>query len=167
METISMYPGTFDPVTNGHVDLVERASRIFDRVIVAVAEYPGKTLLFNLEERIELIQYATKDFGNVEVIGFDDLLIHASKRYGASILIRGLRAVSDFEYEFQLASANRRLAPEMETVFLTPSEANNFTSSSLVKEIASYQGDVSSFVCAEVLQALNDKYPRQSEQESS
>ena len=159
MERVSMYPGTFDPVTNGHVDLVERASRIFDRVIIAVAEYPGKTLLFDLQERIELIQHATSDFDNVEVIGFDDLLIHAAKRHGATILIRGLRAVSDFEYEFQLASANRRLAPQMETVFLTPSEANNFTSSSLVREIASYNGDVSSFVCPEVLQALTDKFP--------
>jgi pantetheine-phosphate adenylyltransferase len=158
MEKVSMYPGTFDPVTNGHVDLVERASRIFDRVIIAVAQTPAKTLLFSLEERIELMRHATSDFDNVEVIGFDDLLIHAAARHGASILIRGLRAVSDFEYEFQLASANRRLAPEMETVFLTPSEANNFTSSTLVKEIASYNGDVSSFVCSEVLRALKSKF---------
>jgi pantetheine-phosphate adenylyltransferase len=158
MEKVSMYPGTFDPVTNGHVDLVERASRIFDRVIIAVAQTPAKTLLFTLEERIELMRHATSDFDNAEVIGFDDLLIHAAARHGASILIRGLRAVSDFEYEFQLASANRRLAPEMETVFLTPSEANNFTSSTLVKEIASYNGDVSSFVCSEVLRALKSKF---------
>ena len=160
MEKVSMYPGTFDPVTNGHIDLVERACRIFDRVIIAAAETPGKTLLFDLDERIELIRYATGSFDNVEVIGFDDLLIHAAARHGASILIRGLRAVSDFEYEFQLASANRRLAPDMETVFLTPSEANNFTSSSLVKEIASYNGDISSFVCPEVLKALQAKFSR-------
>lgn len=160
MEKVSMYPGTFDPVTNGHVDLVGRASRIFDRVIIAVAGNPGKALLFDLDERIQLIRYATSEFDNVEVIGFDDLLIHAADRHGATILIRGLRAVSDFEYEFQLASANRRLAPHLETVFLTPSEANNFTSSSLVKEIASYQGDISSFVCPEVLEALRSKYPK-------
>jgi pantetheine-phosphate adenylyltransferase len=158
MEKISMYPGTFYPVTIGHVDLVERASRIFDRVIIAVAQTPAKTLLFSLEERIELMEHATSGFNNVVVIGFDDLLIHAAARHGASILIRGLRAVSDFEYEFQLASANRRLAPEMETVFLTPSEANNFTSSTLVKEIASYNGDISSFVCPEVFQALREKF---------
>ena len=158
MENVSMYPGTFDPVTNGHMDLVERASRIFDRVIMAVAKNPGKKLLFSMDERIELIRHATMGYDNVEVMGFDDLLIHAADRYGVNILIRGLRAVSDFEYEFQLASANRRLAPQLETVFLTPSESNNFTSSSLVKEIASYSGDISSFVCPEVYQALRDKY---------
>ena len=158
MEKVSMYPGTFDPVTNGHVDLVGRASKIFDHVIIAVAETPGKKLLFDVDERIELIGHATTEYENVEVIGFDDLLINAADRHGATILIRGLRAVSDFEYEFQLASANRRLAPHLETVFLTPSEANNFTSSSLVKEIASYQGDISSFVCPEVLDALRTKF---------
>jgi pantetheine-phosphate adenylyltransferase len=153
-----MYPGTFDPVTNGHLDLVERACQIFDKLYVAVAISPKKSSLFDLDERVQLIQQTIGSNPKIEVVGFNSLLIDFAAELEAKVLVRGLRAVSDFEFEFQLASANRRLAPELETVFLTPSEANYFVSSSLVKEIASFGGDVSSFVPVEVQSALADKY---------
>ncbi|MBT5031668.1 MAG: pantetheine-phosphate adenylyltransferase [Proteobacteria bacterium] len=153
-----MYPGTFDPVTNGHIDLIERACQIFDKLYVAVAISANKSPLFELDERVRLIQHSTAKIPKVEVVGFDSLSIDFAVELDAQVLVRGLRAVSDFEYEFQLASANRRLAPEVETVFLTPLETNSFLSSSLVKEIASHGGDVSSFVPEEVGQALKDKF---------
>jgi pantetheine-phosphate adenylyltransferase len=155
---IAMYPGTFDPVTNGHIDLIERACQIFDKLYVAVAISANKSPLFELDERVRLIQHSTAKIPKVEVVGFDSLSIDFAVELDAQVLVRGLRAVSDFEYEFQLASANRRLAPEVETVFLTPLETNSFLSSSLVKEIASHGGDVSSFVPEEVGQALKDKF---------
>ena len=158
MPKIAMYPGTFDPVTNGHIDLIERACQIFDKLYVAVAISANKSPLFELDERVRLIQHSTAKIPKVEVVGFDSLSIDFAVELDAQVLVRGLRAVSDFEYEFQLASANRRLAPEVETVFLTPLETNSFLSSSLVKEIASHGGDVSSFVPEEVGQALKDKF---------
>ncbi len=157
---IAIYPGTFDPVTNGHMDLIVRAARIFDRVIVAISANPGKTPLFELHERIEMLEHVTAQVDRIVVVGFSGLLINCVREHGAQVVIRGLRAVSDFEFEFQLASANRRLDPEVETVFLTPSEKHTFTSASLVKEIAMYGGDVSSFVDPFVLAALRWKLKR-------
>ena len=141
-----LYPGTFDPITMGHADLVERASRLFDEVIIAVAANPKKNPLFPLEQRVELAREVTKHLPNVKVIGFSTLLAHFVKEQQANILLRGLRAVSDFEYEFQLANMNRQLAPDVESLFLTPSEKYSYISSTLVREIASLQGDVSKFV---------------------
>lgn len=158
---IALYPGTFDPITNGHSDLILRAQHIFGKVVVAIAGNPGKSPLFNLEERIALVREVTRDIDNVEVIGFDSLLIDCVRAHGAGVVIRGLRAVSDFEFEFQLASANRRLDPDVETVFLTPSESHTFTSASLVKEIAMYGGDVSSFLHPLVFEAIRDKLGEQ------
>ncbi len=149
-----LYPGTFDPITKGHADLVERASRLFDQVIIAVAASPKKNPLFPLEQRVELARQVTSHLPNVEVVGFSTLLAHFAKEQNANILLRGLRAVSDFEYEFQMASMNRHLIPEVETLFLTPAEQHSFISSSLVREIARLGGDVSGFVPASVLEAL-------------
>ena len=151
---VAVYPGTFDPITNGHTDLVSRAARVFDRVVIAIAESPHKQPLFNLEERIELARGQLEHLGNIEVVGFSNLLVEFVQQVGATIIIRGLRAVSDFEYEFQLASMNRHLAPAVETLFLTPDEDYGFISSSLVKEIARLNGDVTNFVCEEVQRAL-------------
>ena len=158
MPITALYPGTFDPITNGHNDLILRAARIFDEVIVAIAGNPGKRPLFSLDERVEMAKHVTQDMPSVRVVGFEGLLIDCVLGHGATVVLRGLRAVSDFEYEFQLASANRRLAPDIETVFLTPSEAHTFTSAALVKEIATYRGDVSSFVTPEVHAALREKF---------
>jgi pantetheine-phosphate adenylyltransferase len=158
MITTAIYPGTFDPITNGHVDLVTRAARIFDRVVVAVAENKNKTPLFNLEERVELARASLQDVGNVEVLGFDTLLVNCAKKCGATVILRGLRAVSDFEFEFQLAGMNRHLCAELETMFLTPSEKYAFISSSVIREIAKLGGDVSSFVPDLVREALTAKY---------
>lgn len=155
---IALYPGTFDPITNGHSDLILRAQHIFGKVVVAIAENPRKTPLFNLEERIELVREVTRELENIAVIGFDGLLIDCVRENQAGVVIRGLRAVSDFEFEFQLASANRRLDPNIETVFMTPSESHTFTSASLVKEIAMYGGDVSSFLHPVVLAAVRHKF---------
>jgi len=152
----AIYPGTFDPVTHGHTDLVGRAARVFDRVIVAIAESPQKAPLFSLEERIAMARSDLADLDNVEVVGFDNLLIEFARDCGANVLVRGLRAVSDFEYEFQLASMNRHLNESIETLFMTPDENFSFISSSLVKEIARLGGDVSSFVSPEVEQALRE-----------
>lgn len=153
-----VYPGTFDPVTNGHVDLVGRALNLFDHVIVAIAENSKKNPLFDLSTRVVLATQSLEHFDNVEVIGFDCLLADFVKQQGATGLIRGLRAVSDFEYEFQLANMNRVLLPEMESIFLTPSEKFSYISSTLIREIASLGGDVSSFVPAPVEQALRLKF---------
>ncbi len=155
---VAIYPGTFDPVTHGHTDLVARAARVFDKVIVAIAESPHKKPLFSLQRRIEMVEGVLEDMDNVEVVGFDTLLIEFATEMGANVLIRGLRAVSDFEYEFQLASMNRHLHPEIETLFLTPDENYSFISSSLVKEIARLGGDVSSFVSDTVSEALKVEF---------
>jgi pantetheine-phosphate adenylyltransferase len=157
-DLIALYPGTFDPITNGHSDLISRAQHIFGKVVVAIAENPRKEPLFNLADRIALVREVTGDIDNVEVVGFDGLLIDCVRENKAGVVIRGLRAVSDFEFEFQLASANRRLDPNIETVFLTPSESHTFTSASLVKEIAMYGGDVSSFLHPTVLEAVREKF---------
>ena len=154
MERTAVYPGTFDPITNGHTDLVSRAAKVFPKVIVAIAESPHKKPLFDLRERIDLARNEMSTLGNVEVVGFNSLLAEFVQQIGASVIIRGLRAVSDFEYEFQLASMNRHLAPDVETLFLTPDEDFSFISSTLVKEIARLDGDVSEFVCADVQRAM-------------
>ena len=159
MKITAIYPGTFDPITNGHVDLVQRACRLFDHVIVAIAagSSGAKAPVFTLEERVVLAQEVLTGCDNIEVCGFDTLLVDFMQDKGARVIIRGLRAVSDFEYEFQLASMNRKLAPEVETVFLTPAEQFSFISSSLVREIASLGGDVSPFVHPKVATALNNR----------
>ena len=150
----AIYPGTFDPVTNGHTDLVQRATRMFDRVIVAVAANPGKTPAFSLDERVDMARIALTGLDNVEICGFDTLLVDFSKRMGAQVILRGLRAVSDFEFEFQLAGMNRKMAPGVETVFMMPAEQYTYLSSSLVREIAALGGDVSDFVHPDVKRAL-------------
>jgi pantetheine-phosphate adenylyltransferase len=151
-----MYPGTFDPITNGHFELVRRASRLFDRVVVAIAASPGKTPAFDLEQRIELACIVLADLPNVSVEGYEGLTVEYAMANKLSIIIRGLRAVSDFEYEFQLASMNRHLQEDVETVFMTPTDEYSFLSSSLVREIASLGGDVSKFVHPNVVRALRD-----------
>lgn len=157
MNTIAIYPGTFDPITNGHADLVRRAERLFDRVVVAVAANPKKQPLFSLAERVRLAQGVLADHSRVAVMGFDNLLVDFARAQSANVILRGLRAVSDFEFEFQLAGMNRRLAPDVETVFLTPAEQETFISASLIKEIALLGGDVSAFVDARVADALRAK----------
>ena len=152
-----IYPGTFDPITKGHLDIIERASKLFDCVIVAIASSDRKKPLFSLEERISLVEQSVMHLDNIEVCGFDRLLVDFAKEKGAHAVIRGLRAVSDFEYEFQLANMNRALSA-MESIFLTPSEQFSYLSSSLVKEIASLGGDVSKFVPALVNEQLLTKY---------
>ncbi|MCQ3830088.1 MULTISPECIES: pantetheine-phosphate adenylyltransferase [Microbulbifer] len=155
-----VYPGTFDPITNGHMDLVERACRLFDHVVVAVAASTRKNPLFTMEERVELAQQELAHLDNIEVIGFDILLADLVRQLDAHGVVRGLRAVSDFEYEFQLANMNRQLAPQMESLFLTPAEHLSYISSSLVREIASLGGDVTKFVPPGVQKALQEKYSR-------
>jgi len=156
MNTV-VYPGTFDPITNGHTDLIERAARMFDHIIVAVAASPKKRPLLDLETRVDLAQSVLGHLHNVEVVGFSNLLADFVKEKRGNIILRGLRAVSDFEYEFQLANMNRQLAPELETVFLTPAEHLSFISSSLVREIALLDGDVRNFVPPHVVEALDLK----------
>lgn len=155
MSVIAVYPGTFDPITNGHSDLVERASRLFDRVIVAVATNPGKTPMFDLQHRVAMVENVLQGLDNIEVSGFSELLVNFVKRKQGNVILRGLRVVSDFEYEMQLASMNRHLAEDIETLFLTPSEKCSFISSSLVKEIAVLGGDVSEFVHPSVVTELS------------
>lgn len=157
MKKIAIYPGTFDPITCGHTDLVVRASKLFEHVIVAVAVNPLKTPIFTLEERVSLVEESLQDIENIEVCGFKGLLVDLANQYGASVLVRGLRAVSDFEHEFQLASMNRKMAPDIETVFLSPAEQFSYISASLVREIARLGGDVSAFVPPSVAKALNRK----------
>ncbi|MEE9354254.1 MAG: pantetheine-phosphate adenylyltransferase [Methylococcaceae bacterium] len=158
MKSGVIYPGTFDPMTNGHLDLIARASEIFDRVVVAVALSEDKSPLFSMEERVDQIVGEVSHLSNVDVSGFDTLLVSFAKQQGANVILRGLRAVSDFEYEFQLASMNRRLSHDIETVFLTPAEQFAFISSSMVREIAKLDGDVSSFVSPAIERALNDRF---------
>ena len=153
-----IYPGTFDPVTNGHVDLAERAARLFDRVVFAIAHSPKKTPFFTLEERISLSKEALSHLSNVSVMGFSGLLIDFARDQNTECVLRGLRAVADFEYEFQLANMNRAMYKEFESVFLTPSEHLSYISSSLVREIAELGGEVSQFVPANVAAALRNKF---------
>lgn len=165
---IAVFPGTFDPVTNGHIDLIKRAASLFDKVIIAVAKNARKNPLFSLDERVKIIEDVLKDseclslakkFAAKDIIvtGFENLLVEFAKQNNADVVIRGIRVVTDFEYEFQMANMNRRLNDSLETVFLTPSEQYSFTSSTIVKEIARLDGDVSQFAPNEVLEALKNK----------
>ena len=157
MKRVAVYPGTFDPVTNGHVDLAERSLRMFDKVIIAIAANPKKRPLFDLEERIAMFRKATVGFRNLVIEGFDGLLVDYVKEKKAVAIIRGLRAVSDFEYEMQMALMNRRLDSEIETVFMMPNEEYSFITSTIVKEAASYGGDVSSLVPNGVVERLRKR----------
>lgn len=154
----AVYAGSFDPVTNGHLDVLTRAAKIFDELIVAVAHNPEKRGLFTPEERVELLKTATTGISNLRITHFHGLLVEFSKREGACAIIRGLRAVSDFEFEFQMALMNRRLEPALETLFLMPREEYSYVSSRLVKEVASLGGDVTAFVPGPVVKALKDRY---------
>jgi pantetheine-phosphate adenylyltransferase len=157
MSDQAIYPGSFDPVTNGHIDLIQRASRIFDHVIVAVANNRHKTPLFNIQERMEMLQQATKSMKNISVESFDGLMVDFARKKNIKIIIRGLRMISDFEFEFQMALTNRRLADTIETVFLMPSEHYSYISSTLLKEAASLGGDISAFVPATVEKRLKER----------
>lgn len=158
MSSTIVYPGTFDPITLGHMDLVERALRHFDKVIVAVADSPRKKPLFSLEKRVSLAREVTEGMGNVEVAGFSNLLVDFAREHNAQVILRGLRVVSDFEYEFQLANMNRVLAPDLESLFLTPSEQYSFISSTFVREISHLKGDVSKMVHPKVKEALIERF---------
>ena len=158
MKNIVVYPGTFDPITFGHMDLVDRASRIFDRVIVAIAISASKRPCFPIEERVALAKEVLAHHSNVEVFGFESLLLNFMKEHNANIILRGLRAVSDFDYEFQLAGMNRQMDSKIESMFLMPSESLTYISSSFVREIAQMGGDVNKFVPESVLKALNKKF---------
>lgn len=153
-----IYPGTFDPITKGHMDLVERAAKLFDHIVIAVAESPKKKPVFDMAERIQLAETVTAHLDNVDVMGFSSLLADFLREQNAQVILRGLRAVSDFEYEFQMANMNRVLAPQIESLFLTPAEQYSYISSTLVREIASLGGDVSKFVAPCVRQALTDRF---------
>ena len=157
MQKRAIYPGTFDPITNGHIDIVSRAAAMFDQVVLAIAASPSKKPMFSLDERVVLAQGATAHLPNVTVVGFSDLMANFARTQQANILIRGLRAVADFEYEMQLAHMNRHLMPDLESVFLMPSQEWSFISSTLVKEVARHQGDVAHFLPQDVHQALLDK----------
>lgn len=157
MSTKAIYPGTFDPITNGHLDIITRAACMFDTVILAIAASPSKKPMFDLNERVQLATDAISHLPNVEVVGFSDLMANFARAQQANILIRGLRAVADFEYEMQLAHMNRHLMPELESVFLMPSKEWSFISSTLVKEVARHHGDVTHFLPDNVHQALMEK----------
>lgn len=157
MSTKAIYPGTFDPMTNGHLDIVTRAGLMFDHILLAVAASPSKKPLFSLQERVALATEVTAHLDNVEVVGFSDLMANFAKAQQANVLVRGLRAVSDFEYELQLAHMNRHLLSTLESVFLMPSEEYSFISSSLVKEVARHGGEVKAFLPEPVYQALKAK----------
>ncbi|HIG67718.1 MAG TPA: pantetheine-phosphate adenylyltransferase [Porticoccaceae bacterium] len=157
MKTI-VYPGTFDPITNGHVDLIERASKLFDKIVIGIASNQKKSPLFTIDERIHLATVAVAHLDNVEIKGFDYLLVNFVKDCNAEAVMRGLRAVSDFEYEFQLANMNRALSPELESIFLTPSEKFSYISSSLIREISALKGDAGNFVPPHVAAALLEKF---------
>jgi len=156
--SIAVYPGTFDPITHGHTDLVTRAARVFEHVIVAIAESPHKTPFFSLKRRIELAESQIGHLENISIVGFSNLLVDFVQENNAGVIVRGLRAVSDFEYEFQLASMNRNLCDSVETMFLTPDEKYGFISSTLVREVARLNGDVTQFVGQEIAQALGEQF---------
>ena len=160
MGSRAMYPGTFDPFTNGHNDLVRRACRIFDKVVVAIAANPGKAPLFTLDQRVDLARRVLADLPNVEVTGYTGLTVEFARARGLNVVMRGLRAVSDFEFEFQLATMSRHLSSEVETVFLTPTEQFNFIAAPLIREIASLGGNVSEFVNPIVAEALKARFVR-------
>ncbi len=160
MTVSAMYPGTFDPITLGHEDIVRRASRLFDRVVVAIAVNPGKEPMFSLEERVELARAVLEELDGVEVTGYEGLTVDFAKQHDLQVIVRGLRAISDFEYEFQLANMNRHLTDEVETAFLTPTEKYTYISSSLVREIANLGGDITEFVSPEVKAALLERCGR-------
>ncbi len=153
----AVYPGTFDPITNGHIDLLKRACKLFDHVTLAVAHNPNKKALFNLSERVEMAENAVSSYDNISVVGFDNLLVDFTHEQNASVILRGLRAVSDFEYEFQLAGMNRNLAADIETIFLTTAEQYAHISSSIVKEVARLGGDITKFVPPQVIAEINKK----------
>ena len=157
-ERTAIYPGTFDPVTNGHLDVIRRASRLFDHIVVAIGTHSGKRPVFSVPERLAHLRQICQGIPGVAVGSFDGLLTRAVRDFGAVAVIRGLRAVSDFEYEFQLANMNRQLAPEVESLFLTPSEKYSYISSTLVREIASLGGDVTKFVHPAVHEALLKRF---------
>ena len=156
----AMYPGTFDPITNGHIDLIRRASGMFDEVVVAIADNPKKKPLFNLDERVSMAQDILKDLKNVRIVGYSNLTIHFAKKENLNVIIRGIRAVSDYEFEFQLASMNRQLDENVETLFMTPAYEYSYLSSSMVREIAAYDGDVSQFVHASVNAAIKKRFAK-------
>ena len=160
MNRTAVYPGTFDPITRGHEDLVRRAAGIFDRVVVAIASNPHKAPIFNIEERVGMARAVFADLPNVELTGYQGLTVDIARQLGNAIIVRGLRAVSDFEFEFQLANMGRHLAPGVETMFLTPKEQFTFISSTLVREIASLGGDVSEFVHPLVVEAFKRKFKK-------
>lgn len=155
---VAIYPGTFDPITNGHSDLIERGVRMFDRLVVSIAASPNKQPLFSLIERVALAQQVVAHLPNVTVCGFDTLLVEHARNIGANVLMRGLRAVADFEFEYQLASMNRHLNPQVDSIFLTPAGQYAFISSSLVREVAKLGGDITQFVHPQVAQALAAKF---------
>jgi pantetheine-phosphate adenylyltransferase len=157
MSHVAVYPGTFDPITNGHTDLVKRAAGMFDLVVVGVADNPGKQPFFSVEDRVRLARNVVSDLSNVRVEAFSGLLVDFAADKGAQVILRGLRAVSDFEYEVQLGAMNKRLAPQIETVFLTAAEEYSFVSSSLVREIAALGGDVTQFVHTAVMAELDKR----------
>jgi len=157
MSISALYPGTFDPITNGHQDLIRRAASIFQRVVVAIAANPSKTPLFSLDERVDLARRVLADIPNVEVLGYSGLTVKFAQEHGLAVMVRGLRAVSDFEFEFQLATMSRQIAGQVETVFLTPTEQFSFISSSMVREIALLGGEVSRFVHPVVEEALQQR----------
>ena len=161
MSRAALYPGTFDPITNGHNDLIRRAAGIFDRVVVGIAASPRKTPVFDLETRVEMARIVVGDVKNVDVQGYEGMTVDFARENDLPVMIRGLRAVSDFEYEFQLATMSRQIAPDVETVFLTPAEQFTYISSTLVREVASFGGDVSKFVHPRVREALVMFYARQ------
>jgi pantetheine-phosphate adenylyltransferase len=154
MPVKALYPGTFDPPTNGHVDLIVRGAKIFDHLTVAVLNNPGKDPLFTVEERVEMLKEVTAAIGNVSVARFDGLMVEFARQQGASAVLRGIRAISDYEHEFQMALMNRRLAPEVETVFLQPAGRYSFVSSRMVKEVFSFGGDITGLVPPNVLKRL-------------
>ena len=166
MKTIAVYPGTFDPITLGHVDIVSRASPLFHTVILAVAASTSKNTVFSVDERVELSREVLKGISNVEVQKFDGLMVDFARKKKASVVLRGLRAVSDFEYEFQLAGMNRKLMSEVDTIFMPTSEKYTYISSSLVREIAVYGGDVSEFVDPKVCEALKSRFEKSTEEKS-
>jgi len=153
-----IYPGTFDPITLGHSDLVERATKLFDHVIIAIAKSPRKKPLFTLEERVALATQALSHVDNISIVGFEELLANFATRQNTFNILRGLRALSDFEFEFQLASMNRKICPKIETIFLTPFEQTTFLSSTLVREVASLNGPIEEFVHPAVSKALREKF---------